>query len=83
MQYSTINRGLALFILVAAGGPRYGLEILFPYNEADSSYWIRLKDACAENGVGKTAQELIGGELGIDVKWTAAIAGKLLTTEDG
>lgn len=61
----------------------YDLEILFPYNEADSAYWIRLKDACAEKGAGKTAKDLIGGELGIDVKWTVAIAGKLLTTEDG
>ena len=34
----------------------------------------RFKDACAEKGAGKTAKDLIGGELGIDVKWTAAIA---------
>ncbi len=61
----------------------YGLDISFPYNEAEATFWNRLKDRCAEKGTGKTAHDLIGGELGIDVDSSAAIAGKLLTTEEG
>lgn len=60
----------------------YGLEIAFPYNESEALYWNKLKDAYVKKGTGKTAQDLIGGELGIDVNSSAAIAGKLLTSDD-
>ncbi len=61
----------------------YGLDIAFSYIESESEYWTRLKDACAEKGTGKNVQDLIGDELGVDVKLPAAIAGKFLTTDDG
>lgn len=61
----------------------YGLDIAFPYNESEAAYWNRLKDTCAEKGTGKTAQYLISEELGVDVNSSAAIAGKLLITDDG
>lgn len=61
----------------------YGVEIAFQYIEAEVQYWDRLKDACVNNGVGKTAQILVGSELGVDVNSPSAIAGKLLTTDDG
>lgn len=61
----------------------YGIEIAFPYVESEAQYWNRLKDACTEKGGGKTAQVLVSSELGVDVNSTSAIAGKLLTTDDG
>lgn len=61
----------------------YGLDIGFPYTLTEAEYWNKLKDACAERGVGKTAYSLIEEELGIDINSSPAIAGKLLTTDDG
>ncbi|MDE7253103.1 MAG: BREX-4 system phosphatase PglZ [Acetatifactor sp.] len=61
----------------------YDVDIEFPYTQADAEYWNRLKDACAEQGGGKAARDLIGDELGVDVNSSPAIAGRLLTTEDG
>ncbi len=61
----------------------YGFDFAFPYNDAEAKYWNQLKNSCAEKSTVKTAHELIGGELGVDVNSSAAIAGKLLTTEDG
>lgn len=61
----------------------YGIEVAFPYNQAEMEYWNKLKDACAGKGVDRTAHDLMGEELGVDVNSSTAIAGKLLTTEDG
>lgn len=58
----------------------YGLSVEFPYVEAESMYWDKLKDSCAEMGNFESIQDVVKATLNVDATSTSALAGKILIT---
>ena len=59
----------------------YHIDFAFPYIQSEDEYWDKLKEICYQNN-NKSVHEIIKLELKVDINSSAALAAKLLTTED-
>lgn len=59
----------------------YHIDFAFPYIQSEDEYWDKLKEICSQNN-NKSVHEIIKLELKVDINSSAALAAKLLTTED-
>lgn len=59
----------------------YHIDFAFPYIQSEDEYWDKLKEICSQNN-NKSVHEIIKLELKVDINSFAALAAKLLTTED-
>lgn len=59
----------------------YHIDFAFPYVQSEDEYWDKLKEICSQNN-NKSVHEIIKLELKVDINSSAALAAKLLTTED-
>ena len=59
----------------------YHIDFAFPYVRSEDEYWDKLKEICSQNN-NKSVHEIIKLELKVDINSSAALAAKLLTTED-